>query len=248
MLVTKTKYSSRESEKVILKLVRKGRFTIRKNGNVYRNGTWLNGKMVNSTRILLTAGDDRFKTIAAAFKGKQYQARAHRIIWQWFNGDIPKGYCVWHINRDRKDNQLSNLKLVQGFSWSKTKPQTTRAQALEARRLYAEGDSMPSIAAQIGIRISLVETIIAGLAWRELETEVPINKKPNRGTMPRNWRTIRTLLELDSASWLLSKREYQIMKDRYINNLTLATIGEKHNLTRQGISHICQVAEKKLGI
>lgn len=36
----------------------------------------------------------------------------HRIIWETFNGKIPEGYEIDHINTIRNDNRLENLRLV----------------------------------------------------------------------------------------------------------------------------------------
>jgi hypothetical protein len=47
--------------------------------------------------------------IALAWKGKQIMA--HRLIWIMHNGSIPNGLFIDHINRDRKDNRLKNLRL-----------------------------------------------------------------------------------------------------------------------------------------
>ncbi len=56
----------------------------------------------------------------------------HRVIWLMFNGPIPRGLQIDHINRDRSDNRLENLRLVtpqvnqrnrgaKGYSWDKQK-------------------------------------------------------------------------------------------------------------------------------
>ena len=36
----------------------------------------------------------------------------HRFVWECFNGLIPEGKVIDHINNDREDNRLCNLQLV----------------------------------------------------------------------------------------------------------------------------------------
>ena len=36
----------------------------------------------------------------------------HRLVWILFNGDIPEEYQIDHINQDRTDNRIENLRLV----------------------------------------------------------------------------------------------------------------------------------------
>ena len=43
-------------------------------------------------------------------KGK----RLHRAVWEFFNGEIPDGYHVHHIDEDRSHNDISNLRLMEG--------------------------------------------------------------------------------------------------------------------------------------
>ena len=40
------------------------------------------------------------------------QCLQHRIVWETFNGEIPEGYEVDHINNVRSDNRLCNLQLL----------------------------------------------------------------------------------------------------------------------------------------
>ena len=36
----------------------------------------------------------------------------HRIIWIWFNGAIPEGMVIDHINGERADNRIENLQCI----------------------------------------------------------------------------------------------------------------------------------------
>ena len=42
------------------------------------------------------------------FKGYQ----VHRFVWECFNGIIPEGKVIDHINNDKEDNRLCNLQLI----------------------------------------------------------------------------------------------------------------------------------------
>lgn len=45
-------------------------------------------------------------------KGK----RLHRAVWEAYNGEVPEGYHVHHIDGDRSNNQIENLALVPGLA------------------------------------------------------------------------------------------------------------------------------------
>lgn len=51
---------------------------------------------------------DGYKTVT--IRGKHN--KAHRIVWTMHNGTIPEGLVVDHINGDRSDNRIENLRLA----------------------------------------------------------------------------------------------------------------------------------------
>lgn len=44
--------------------------------------------------------------------GKPKQRRVHRYVWEYFNGKIPSDLIIDHIDGDKTNNALSNLRLV----------------------------------------------------------------------------------------------------------------------------------------
>lgn len=44
--------------------------------------------------------------------GKKWVSSLHRDVWQYHNGAIPKHLMIDHIDRDRSNNQIENLRLV----------------------------------------------------------------------------------------------------------------------------------------
>lgn len=72
---------------------------------VSREGIFVN---TNTGRIL--KGSLRNGYIRFNIKNKAYSA--HRLVWEAFNGSIPESKVIDHINGDRSDNRLKNLRLV----------------------------------------------------------------------------------------------------------------------------------------
>jgi len=36
----------------------------------------------------------------------------HQVVWEHFNGEIPKGYVIHHIDGDKSNNEISNLQIM----------------------------------------------------------------------------------------------------------------------------------------
>lgn len=44
--------------------------------------------------------------------GKRHYKRVHRLVWEAFNGPIPEGLFINHIDSQKCNNNISNLELV----------------------------------------------------------------------------------------------------------------------------------------
>lgn len=78
----------------------------------YRNGE-LYWKSVYSNRLKVgqLAGDKDGKGYRRIMLGKQHY-KMHRLIWIMFNGDIPDGLVIDHIDRNIANNNIENLRLL----------------------------------------------------------------------------------------------------------------------------------------
>lgn len=77
-----------------------------KDGNLY----W-SRKIERNARMGVPIGsDDGTGYICKRFDGKK--CSVHRVIWEMHNGGIPKGMEIDHIDHDRKNNRIENIRLV----------------------------------------------------------------------------------------------------------------------------------------
>jgi hypothetical protein len=67
------------------------------------------GTFTRTDRRNSTGSFDKDGSLIIKIKGKQY--KAHRLVFAYFNNRFPKKE-IDHINRDRKDNRIENLREV----------------------------------------------------------------------------------------------------------------------------------------
>jgi hypothetical protein len=72
--------------------------------------TWVGD--VNSRPVKTKIGTDFYVYFTPSKEGKYKHRPIHRVLWEAFNGRIPKGLEVNHINLNRQDNRLKNLEIV----------------------------------------------------------------------------------------------------------------------------------------
>lgn len=72
--------------------------------NYHREGKVKNLKSVKDKK--------GYEVIGLLRYGRQKLFKVHRLVWESFNGPIPSGMQIDHINTVRDDNRLANLRVV----------------------------------------------------------------------------------------------------------------------------------------
>lgn len=74
----------------------------------------LNYHMTGKEQILKQEHSDArgYKRITLSKDGKTIRVLVHRLVWESFNGDIPEGYQINHLDENPCNNNLENLNLV----------------------------------------------------------------------------------------------------------------------------------------
>ena len=68
------------------------------------------GEVANLKTCKKLQGTPRKGYLRISIGGKNYSI--HRLVWEAFNGPIPNGYYIDHIDGDRSNNSISNLRIV----------------------------------------------------------------------------------------------------------------------------------------
>ena len=80
---------------------------VSKNGLIYRYDKH------NDKLVLCSENEHHGYSWCSGWKnGKRFNIPFHRIVWETFNGEIPEGLEIDHMDNNRKNNALSNLQLV----------------------------------------------------------------------------------------------------------------------------------------
>ena len=70
------------------------------------------GEKVVSEILLKPYNTIKYLQVGLCKDGVRKTYSVHRLVWMAFNGEIPEGYEINHINEDKTDNRLENLSLM----------------------------------------------------------------------------------------------------------------------------------------
>lgn len=108
-----TLFPQTDAENVFLQWVEQGLFTIDPEGKIWRHYS-RKGKLTKlDAPIRAEVTDSKgYFCIRTHYNGFQFYVYCHRIVYRYFKGDIPNGFDVNHINRDKQYNHPSNLEAI----------------------------------------------------------------------------------------------------------------------------------------
>jgi hypothetical protein len=105
----------RPAEEVVADFVQQGFLSVDDQGNVWRLKKKVAGLAQRVVDIAPVSAEYRLKggrTQVKVYKnGWRTECQTHRLVWLLANGPIPEGCRISHINGDRSDNRLSNLRV-----------------------------------------------------------------------------------------------------------------------------------------
>lgn len=85
-----------------------GKYQVSDLGNVRS----LNYNRTGEVKVLKIRFNRRYLFVSLCINGEEKNFYVHKLVWISFNGEIPKGMQINHINENKFDNRLSNLEVV----------------------------------------------------------------------------------------------------------------------------------------
>ena len=122
----------------------------------------------NGGKILALTPANNYLTVKISKGRREYEVFAvHRLVYETFTGEIPELHVVHHIDHDKKNNQLENLKCVTHSENTKAavkagvlKPSgKTLVQNENLKKALLQGTSVDEIVATLGFSRSHVNKI-----------------------------------------------------------------------------------------
>ena len=189
----------RQAERRLIALVHAGVYEIDSHGQVWKIARQVRNRWdLASIRYVpypRRRAEKRMRSgyllLSASISSAMVIGLAHRLVWQYFRGDIPDGLVINHRNGLKDDNRPDNLEVVTPSGNTKhayraglmdehgernPAAKLTDNQVGQIRQAYAEGGyTMQALADRFGVRCQHVSRLIRG--ERRPKQEGPIARQ-----------------------------------------------------------------------
>lgn len=112
--------------------------------------------------------------------------RVHRLVWEAFQGPIPKDLVVNHINGKRDDNRLENLETVtckentlhafRVLGRVRSGEKLCSEDIPHIRKRRAEGEAMTTLATEYNVTPACISLVCTGKTWKHAEGPITLSK------------------------------------------------------------------------
>ena len=105
---------NRAAELKAMQLCSLGVLRIRSDGTIWKVGKRVGKsiKVKKRKKPILATASGQYLTLQIPLWGKNRTVQAHRVVYRWFHGKIPKGYYINHKDGNKHNNHPSNLEAV----------------------------------------------------------------------------------------------------------------------------------------
>jgi transposase len=236
-----TLITQRDAVEHVLGLMREGKFIYRE-GKVFRMWDGRNGGVWLSEPKEVNRMSRGYKSLSIKLNGKTFTILLHRLIWEYFNGPIPEGLQINHIDGNKLNNLLENLELVtpsqntqhahdMGLAQPKRGEENgyaklTNEQVEELRKLAEAGISFRKLGKMFGVSDGYAGQIA------KRERRLGIGETPNRPTGIKGYRGS------TNKSAKLTEEQVIEIKRMLKQGIKSSEIAKRFNVSFQLISRI----------
>ena len=193
------------------------------------------GVKLEKPKELLGSILNGYKVVSIRNGTTKLQCRVHRIIWISVNGVLPDGYCIDHINNDKKDNRICNLQILtpaenshkakeDGLYKTGEEHQATKISPElhdEIAYLYATNDfTIRELAEAYGISKSRVHQIVHEVGWTDIGAWTDEKGKLHKESSDSaRYKALGNSIALPPWKWVLKRICAQYERDATLGSL-----------------------------
>lgn len=136
---------------------------------------------------------DGYMQVGLHVAGRSVTYRTHRLVYAAFNGPIPEGLVIDHLDGNPANNRLDNLEAVstaenvrRGFQRPGRQPtgaKLTATHVVEIREARARGELLRTLSEEYSVSLEQISNIVRGKAWSHVggpRTGVGTRGRPRR--------------------------------------------------------------------